>query len=29
MFQFGILPDDLARRSLELFSTSVMPHLRD
>ena len=28
MFQFGILPDTLARRSIEMFATEVMPHLR-
>jgi alkanesulfonate monooxygenase SsuD/methylene tetrahydromethanopterin reductase-like flavin-dependent oxidoreductase (luciferase family) len=28
MFQFGILPDVLARRSIEMFAAEVMPHLR-
>jgi len=28
MMQFGILPDDLARRSAELFAAEVMPKLR-
>jgi alkanesulfonate monooxygenase SsuD/methylene tetrahydromethanopterin reductase-like flavin-dependent oxidoreductase (luciferase family) len=28
MFQFGILPDDLARRNIEMFAAEVMPHLR-
>jgi alkanesulfonate monooxygenase SsuD/methylene tetrahydromethanopterin reductase-like flavin-dependent oxidoreductase (luciferase family) len=28
MFQFGILPDALARRSIEMFAAEVMPHLR-
>jgi alkanesulfonate monooxygenase SsuD/methylene tetrahydromethanopterin reductase-like flavin-dependent oxidoreductase (luciferase family) len=28
MFQFGILPDHLARRSIEMFAAEVMPHLR-
>jgi len=29
MFQFGILPDHLARRSIEMFAAEVMPHLQD
>ena len=29
MLQFGVLPDDLARRSMEMFASEVMPHLRD
>jgi alkanesulfonate monooxygenase SsuD/methylene tetrahydromethanopterin reductase-like flavin-dependent oxidoreductase (luciferase family) len=29
MLQFGVLPDDLTRRNMELFSAEVMPHLRD
>jgi alkanesulfonate monooxygenase SsuD/methylene tetrahydromethanopterin reductase-like flavin-dependent oxidoreductase (luciferase family) len=29
MFQFGILPDHLARRSIEMFAAEVMPHLKD
>jgi alkanesulfonate monooxygenase SsuD/methylene tetrahydromethanopterin reductase-like flavin-dependent oxidoreductase (luciferase family) len=29
MLQFGVLPDDLARRNLEMFSAEVMPHFRD
>jgi alkanesulfonate monooxygenase SsuD/methylene tetrahydromethanopterin reductase-like flavin-dependent oxidoreductase (luciferase family) len=28
MFQFGVLTDELARRSLDLFAAEVMPHLR-
>jgi alkanesulfonate monooxygenase SsuD/methylene tetrahydromethanopterin reductase-like flavin-dependent oxidoreductase (luciferase family) len=28
MFQFGILTDELARRSIEMFASEVMPHLR-
>jgi alkanesulfonate monooxygenase SsuD/methylene tetrahydromethanopterin reductase-like flavin-dependent oxidoreductase (luciferase family) len=28
MFQFGVLPDDLAKRNIELFAAEVMPHLR-
>jgi alkanesulfonate monooxygenase SsuD/methylene tetrahydromethanopterin reductase-like flavin-dependent oxidoreductase (luciferase family) len=28
MFQFGVLSDELARRSLDLFAAEVMPHLR-
>ncbi|HXQ51895.1 MAG TPA: LLM class flavin-dependent oxidoreductase [Stellaceae bacterium] len=28
MFQFGVLSDELARRSIELFHTDVMPHLK-
>jgi alkanesulfonate monooxygenase SsuD/methylene tetrahydromethanopterin reductase-like flavin-dependent oxidoreductase (luciferase family) len=28
MFQFGVLGDELARRSIELFAAEVMPHLR-
>jgi len=28
MFQFGILSDELARRSIEMFASEVMPHLR-
>ena len=29
MMQFGVMPDDLARRSMELFASEVMPRLRD
>ena len=29
MLQFGVLPDDLAKRSMEMFASEVMPHLRD
>jgi alkanesulfonate monooxygenase SsuD/methylene tetrahydromethanopterin reductase-like flavin-dependent oxidoreductase (luciferase family) len=29
MLQFGVLPDDLARRNMEMFAFEVMPHLRD
>ena len=28
MFQFGVLPDDLAQRNIELFASEIMPHLR-
>jgi hypothetical protein len=28
MFQFGILSDQLARRSIGMFAAEVMPHLR-
>jgi alkanesulfonate monooxygenase SsuD/methylene tetrahydromethanopterin reductase-like flavin-dependent oxidoreductase (luciferase family) len=28
MFQFGVMTDELARRSIERFATDVMPHLR-
>ena len=28
MLQFGVLPDDLTRRNMELFAAEVMPHLR-
>ncbi|HEY3919675.1 MAG TPA: LLM class flavin-dependent oxidoreductase [Stellaceae bacterium] len=28
MLQFGVLPDDLARRNIELFAAEVMPKLR-
>ena len=29
MLQFGVLPDDLTRRNMEMFASEVMPHLRD
>jgi len=29
MFQFGVLPDDLARRNIELFTETVMPRLKE
>ena len=29
MFQFGVLPDDLAKRNIEMFASEIMPHLRD
>ncbi|HEX3503809.1 MAG TPA: LLM class flavin-dependent oxidoreductase [Xanthobacteraceae bacterium] len=29
MLQFGVLPDDLARRNMEIFASEVMPHLRN
>jgi alkanesulfonate monooxygenase SsuD/methylene tetrahydromethanopterin reductase-like flavin-dependent oxidoreductase (luciferase family) len=29
MLQFGVLPDDLARRNMEMFASEVMPHLRN
>jgi alkanesulfonate monooxygenase SsuD/methylene tetrahydromethanopterin reductase-like flavin-dependent oxidoreductase (luciferase family) len=28
MLQFGVMPDNLARRNMELFASEVMPHLR-
>jgi len=28
MFQFGVLPDDLAKRNIEMFASEIMPHLR-
>ena len=28
LLQFGILPDDLTRRNMDLFASDVMPHLR-
>jgi alkanesulfonate monooxygenase SsuD/methylene tetrahydromethanopterin reductase-like flavin-dependent oxidoreductase (luciferase family) len=28
MLQFGVLPDDLTRRNMEMFTSEVMPHLR-
>jgi alkanesulfonate monooxygenase SsuD/methylene tetrahydromethanopterin reductase-like flavin-dependent oxidoreductase (luciferase family) len=28
LLQFGIMPDNLARRNMELFASEVMPHLR-
>jgi alkanesulfonate monooxygenase SsuD/methylene tetrahydromethanopterin reductase-like flavin-dependent oxidoreductase (luciferase family) len=29
MLQFGVLPDDLTKRNMELFASEVMPHLRN
>lgn len=29
MLQFGVLPDDLTRRNMEMFAAEVMPHLRN
>jgi hypothetical protein len=29
MLQFGVLSDELAKRSMEMFASEVMPHLRD
>jgi hypothetical protein len=29
MLQFGVLPDELTRRNMEMFASEVMPHLRD
>jgi alkanesulfonate monooxygenase SsuD/methylene tetrahydromethanopterin reductase-like flavin-dependent oxidoreductase (luciferase family) len=29
MLQFGVMPDDLARRNMEMFSSEVMPHFRN
>src|SRR5262249_11368634 len=28
MLQFGVMPDELARRNMALFATEVMPHFR-
>jgi alkanesulfonate monooxygenase SsuD/methylene tetrahydromethanopterin reductase-like flavin-dependent oxidoreductase (luciferase family) len=28
MLQFGVLPDDLAKRNMEMFAAEVMPHFR-
>jgi hypothetical protein len=28
MFQFGVLPDDLAKRNIERFAAEIMPHLQ-
>jgi alkanesulfonate monooxygenase SsuD/methylene tetrahydromethanopterin reductase-like flavin-dependent oxidoreductase (luciferase family) len=28
MLQFGVLPDDLTKRNMEMFAAEVMPHLR-
>ncbi len=28
MLQFGVLPDDLTKRNMEMFATEVMPHFR-
>jgi alkanesulfonate monooxygenase SsuD/methylene tetrahydromethanopterin reductase-like flavin-dependent oxidoreductase (luciferase family) len=28
MLQFGVLPDDLARRNMAMFASEVMPHFR-
>jgi len=28
MFQFGVLPDELARRNVELFASEIMPYLK-
>ena len=29
MLQFGVLPDDLTRRNMEMFASEVMPRLRN
>ena len=29
MLQFGVLPDDLTKRNMEMFASEVMPHLRN
>jgi alkanesulfonate monooxygenase SsuD/methylene tetrahydromethanopterin reductase-like flavin-dependent oxidoreductase (luciferase family) len=29
MLQFGVMPDDLARRNMEMFSSEVIPHFRN
>jgi alkanesulfonate monooxygenase SsuD/methylene tetrahydromethanopterin reductase-like flavin-dependent oxidoreductase (luciferase family) len=29
MLQFGVMPDDLARRNMEMFTSEVMPHFRN
>jgi hypothetical protein len=28
MLQFGVLPDDLAKRNMEMFAAEIMPHFR-
>jgi alkanesulfonate monooxygenase SsuD/methylene tetrahydromethanopterin reductase-like flavin-dependent oxidoreductase (luciferase family) len=28
MLQFGVMPDELARRNMQLFASEVMPRLR-
>jgi alkanesulfonate monooxygenase SsuD/methylene tetrahydromethanopterin reductase-like flavin-dependent oxidoreductase (luciferase family) len=28
LLQFGILPDELTRRNMEMFAAEIMPHLR-
>jgi alkanesulfonate monooxygenase SsuD/methylene tetrahydromethanopterin reductase-like flavin-dependent oxidoreductase (luciferase family) len=28
MLQFGVLPDDLTKRNMEMFASEVMPHLK-
>jgi alkanesulfonate monooxygenase SsuD/methylene tetrahydromethanopterin reductase-like flavin-dependent oxidoreductase (luciferase family) len=28
MLQFGVLPDELTRRNMDMFAAEVMPHLR-
>jgi alkanesulfonate monooxygenase SsuD/methylene tetrahydromethanopterin reductase-like flavin-dependent oxidoreductase (luciferase family) len=28
MLQFGVLPDELAKRNIEMFASEVMPRLR-
>jgi alkanesulfonate monooxygenase SsuD/methylene tetrahydromethanopterin reductase-like flavin-dependent oxidoreductase (luciferase family) len=29
MLQFGVMPDDLVKRNMEMFAAEVMPHFRD
>jgi alkanesulfonate monooxygenase SsuD/methylene tetrahydromethanopterin reductase-like flavin-dependent oxidoreductase (luciferase family) len=29
MLQFGVLPDHLTKRNMELFASEVMPHLKN
>jgi alkanesulfonate monooxygenase SsuD/methylene tetrahydromethanopterin reductase-like flavin-dependent oxidoreductase (luciferase family) len=29
MLQFGVMPDELAKRNMEMFASEVMPHFRD
>jgi alkanesulfonate monooxygenase SsuD/methylene tetrahydromethanopterin reductase-like flavin-dependent oxidoreductase (luciferase family) len=29
MLQFGVLPDELTRRNMEMFVAEVMPHLKN
>jgi hypothetical protein len=28
MLQFGVMPDDLVKRNMEMFAAEVMPHFR-
>jgi alkanesulfonate monooxygenase SsuD/methylene tetrahydromethanopterin reductase-like flavin-dependent oxidoreductase (luciferase family) len=29
MLQFGVMPDDLVKRNMEMFAAEVMPYFRD